>query len=171
MDLLVILLLLPGGSAILENLSLSNGLLTWNVCWFFISIILFLLFPLYLFNCFTFLNVYYDLHCDWFCFLLFELFCRLATRITKKKKLKINVHRPVGTRVVFDEEGNTLPPLARLAASSSGADSVQLNKEKGITDISKSLKSFGFNILCYLNCPFYYIQVLSRKLYNFCRSF
>ncbi|PHT43914.1 DEAD-box ATP-dependent RNA helicase 32 [Capsicum baccatum] len=54
----------------------------------------------------------------------------LATRVTKKKKLKINVHRPVGTRVVFDEEGNTLPPLARLAATSSGADSVQLNKEK-----------------------------------------
>lgn len=54
----------------------------------------------------------------------------LATRVLKKKKLKINVHRPVGTRVVFDEEGNTLPPLARLAASSSGADSVQLNKEK-----------------------------------------
>ncbi|KAM1846612.1 hypothetical protein ACFX14_011005 [Malus domestica] len=38
-----------------------------------------------------------------------------ATRVSKKKKLKINVHRPVGTRVVFDEEGNTLPPLARLA--------------------------------------------------------
>ncbi|PHU13042.1 DEAD-box ATP-dependent RNA helicase 32 [Capsicum chinense] len=54
----------------------------------------------------------------------------LATRVTKKKKIKINVHRPVGTRVVFDEEGNTLPPLARLAATSSGADSVQLNKEK-----------------------------------------
>ncbi|KAF3639502.1 DEAD-box ATP-dependent RNA helicase 32 [Capsicum annuum] len=54
----------------------------------------------------------------------------LATRVMKKKKLKINVHRPVGTRVVFDEEGNTLPPLARLAATSSGADSVQLNKEK-----------------------------------------
>ncbi|PIA27449.1 hypothetical protein AQUCO_07700010v1 [Aquilegia coerulea] len=38
-----------------------------------------------------------------------------ATRILKKKKLKINVHRPVGTRVVFDEEGNTLPPLAAFA--------------------------------------------------------
>jgi hypothetical protein len=45
----------------------------------------------------------------WFCF------CRPATRVLKKKKLKINVHRPVGTRVVFDEEGNTLPPLARVA--------------------------------------------------------
>ncbi|KAK4751602.1 hypothetical protein SAY87_005084 [Trapa incisa] len=38
-----------------------------------------------------------------------------ATRVLKKKKLKINVHRPVGTRVVFDEEGNSLPPLARVA--------------------------------------------------------
>lgn len=41
--------------------------------------------------------------------------CRPATRISKKKKLKINIHRPVGTRVVFDEEGNTQPPLAKLA--------------------------------------------------------
>lgn len=67
----------------------------------------------------------------------------LATRVTKKKKLKINVHRPVGTRVVFDEEGNTLPPLARLAASSSGADSVQLNKEKvnqRYAELRKNLK-------------------------------
>ncbi|KAI3675606.1 hypothetical protein L1987_85196 [Smallanthus sonchifolius] len=38
-----------------------------------------------------------------------------TTRVLKKKKLKINVHRPVGIRVVFDEEGNTLAPLARLA--------------------------------------------------------
>ncbi|CAN4104031.1 unnamed protein product [Withania somnifera] len=66
----------------------------------------------------------------------------LATRVTKKKKLKINVHRPVGTRVVFDEEGNTLPPLARLAASSS-ADSAQLNKEKvnlRYAELRKNLK-------------------------------
>ncbi|XP_060188303.1 DEAD-box ATP-dependent RNA helicase 32 isoform X2 [Lycium barbarum] len=67
----------------------------------------------------------------------------LATRVTKKKKLKINVHRPVGTRVVFDEEGNTLPPLARLAATSSDADSVQLNKEKvnqRYAELRKNLK-------------------------------
>lgn len=38
----------------------------------------------------------------------------------KKKKLKINVHRPVGTRVVFDEEGNTQAPLAMLADKASG---------------------------------------------------
>ncbi|KAK2639642.1 hypothetical protein Ddye_027437 [Dipteronia dyeriana] len=43
-----------------------------------------------------------------------------TTRVLKKKKLKINVHRPVGSRVVFDEEGNTLPPLAMLADGKSG---------------------------------------------------
>ncbi|KAK3027946.1 hypothetical protein RJ639_039413 [Escallonia herrerae] len=53
-----------------------------------------------------------------------------ATRVLKKKKLKINVHRPVGTRVVFDEEGNTLPPLATLADTSSNGSS-QLDKDKG----------------------------------------
>ncbi|KAF5948831.1 hypothetical protein HYC85_014788 [Camellia sinensis] len=52
-----------------------------------------------------------------------------ATRVLKKKKLKINVHRPVGTRVVFDDEGNTLPPLATLADVKSGDDSVQLDKD------------------------------------------
>ncbi|KAL7592580.1 hypothetical protein Lser_V15G35349 [Lactuca serriola] len=51
-----------------------------------------------------------------------------TTRVLKKKKLKINVHRPVGSRVVFDEEGNTLPPLARLAAMN--ADSALLDKDK-----------------------------------------
>lgn len=51
-----------------------------------------------------------------------------TTRVLKKKKLKINVHRPVGTRVVFDEEGNTLPPLATLADRS--ADSAMLDKDK-----------------------------------------
>ncbi|KAL3508496.1 hypothetical protein ACH5RR_027897 [Cinchona calisaya] len=53
-----------------------------------------------------------------------------ATRVLKKKKLKINVHRPVGTRVVFDEEGNTLPPLAKLADVKSSSDLVQLDKDK-----------------------------------------
>jgi len=33
----------------------------------------------------------------------------------KKKKLKINVHRPVGTRVKYDDEGNAIPPLASVA--------------------------------------------------------
>lgn len=49
----------------------------------------------------------------------------------KKKKLKINVHRPVGTRVVFDDEGNTLPPLATLADRISGDGSVQLDEDRG----------------------------------------
>ncbi|KAK8643941.1 hypothetical protein V6N13_013218 [Hibiscus sabdariffa] len=51
-----------------------------------------------------------------------------ATRILKKKKLKINVHRPVGTRVVFDEEGNTQAPLAMLAEKTSGE--IQLDQDK-----------------------------------------
>lgn len=38
-----------------------------------------------------------------------------ATRVKKNKKLKINVHRPLGRRFVFDEECNTVPPLAMLA--------------------------------------------------------
>ncbi|XP_058112217.1 DEAD-box ATP-dependent RNA helicase 32 [Magnolia sinica] len=53
-----------------------------------------------------------------------------ATRILKKKKLKINMHRPVGTRVVFDEEGNMLPPLAALADMESRDGVLQLDKVK-----------------------------------------
>lgn len=50
----------------------------------------------------------------------------------KKKKLKINVHRPIGTRFVFDEEGNSLPPLAALAEITSGADGAfHFDKEEG----------------------------------------
>ncbi|XP_020210133.1 DEAD-box ATP-dependent RNA helicase 32 [Cajanus cajan] len=53
-----------------------------------------------------------------------------ATRVLKKKKLKINVHRPVGTRVVFDDEGNTLPPLARIADTQSGKETMLLDPEQ-----------------------------------------
>ncbi|XP_027331866.1 DEAD-box ATP-dependent RNA helicase 32 isoform X1 [Abrus precatorius] len=53
-----------------------------------------------------------------------------ATRVLKKKKLKINVHRPLGTRVVFDDEGNTLPPLARLADTQSGKETLLLDPEQ-----------------------------------------
>ncbi|KAI3456937.1 hypothetical protein Pfo_013600 [Paulownia fortunei] len=53
-----------------------------------------------------------------------------ATRVLKKKKLKINVHRPVGTRVVFDDEGNTLPPLAKLADTKTEGDSFKLDKDR-----------------------------------------
>ncbi|XWS51883.1 hypothetical protein CRYUN_Cryun11dG0019900 [Craigia yunnanensis] len=51
-----------------------------------------------------------------------------ATRVLKKKKLKINVHRPVGTRVVFDEEGNTQTPFAMLADKKSS--NIQLDQDK-----------------------------------------
>ncbi|KAK9689173.1 hypothetical protein RND81_09G040700 [Saponaria officinalis] len=43
-----------------------------------------------------------------------------VTRVLKKKKLKINVNRPTGKRVVFDEEGNDLPPLAAIADRAGG---------------------------------------------------
>lgn len=33
----------------------------------------------------------------------------------QKKKLKINVNRPSGTRVKYDDEGNAIPPLASVA--------------------------------------------------------
>ncbi|TYG49882.1 hypothetical protein ES288_D10G129900v1 [Gossypium darwinii] len=66
-------------------------------------------------------------------------FFRSATRILKKKKLKINVHRPVGTRVVFDEEGNTQAPLAMLADKTSG----DILLDQGVVEdsISSSWKS------------------------------
>lgn len=47
----------------------------------------------------------------------FLLSFRPGTRVSKKKKLKISLHRPSGSRVKFDEEGNPLAPLARLAAT------------------------------------------------------
>ncbi|KAL6538422.1 hypothetical protein OROGR_012410 [Orobanche gracilis] len=53
-----------------------------------------------------------------------------ATRVLKKKKLKINLNRPVGTRVVFDDEGNALAPLATLADTMTDSDSVKLDKDK-----------------------------------------
>lgn len=59
---------------------------------------------------------------SWFCS------CRPATKVTKKKKLKINVHRPVGSRVVFDDDGNSLPPLARVADTKS--DNIALDQGK-----------------------------------------
>ncbi|XP_021853336.1 DEAD-box ATP-dependent RNA helicase 32 [Spinacia oleracea] len=53
-----------------------------------------------------------------------------ATRVLKKKKLKINIHRPVGTRVLFDEEGNTLPPLASIADTNGTNDSSAIDVDK-----------------------------------------
>ncbi|KAH0469130.1 hypothetical protein IEQ34_002362 [Dendrobium chrysotoxum] len=52
----------------------------------------------------------------------------LPTRILKKKKLKINVHRPVGTRVKYDDDGNQVAPLAAFAITE-GADTM-LEPEK-----------------------------------------
>lgn len=57
------------------------------------------------------------------------IFFSLPTRILKKKKLKINVHRPIGTRVKYDDDGNQVAPLAAFAAIES-ADTV-LEPEKG----------------------------------------
>ncbi|KAK4258223.1 hypothetical protein QN277_007695 [Acacia crassicarpa] len=52
------------------------------------------------------------------------------TRVSKKKKLKINIHRPMGTRVVFDDEGNALPPLARIADTQTGKEALVLDPEQ-----------------------------------------
>ncbi|TYG65480.1 hypothetical protein ES288_D06G189000v1 [Gossypium darwinii] len=79
---------------------------------------------------------------------------RSATRILKKKKLKMNVHRPVGTRVVFDEEGNTQAPLAMLADKTTGDILLDQDIEGVVEDsISSSWKSQGLALLqveCYL---------------------
>lgn len=57
-----------------------------------------------------------------------ETLLRAPTRILKKKKLKINVHRPVGTRVSFDDDGNPLAPLAKLADIKSSNDTFVVDK-------------------------------------------
>ncbi|KAJ4801407.1 RNA helicase [Rhynchospora pubera] len=44
----------------------------------------------------------------------------LPTRITTKKKLKINPLRPAGTRVKFDDDLNVLPPFATIAEIDTG---------------------------------------------------
>ncbi|KAL6657954.1 hypothetical protein ACP70R_005734 [Stipagrostis hirtigluma subsp. patula] len=49
-------------------------------------------------------------------------------RPVKKKKLKINVHRPVGTRVKYDDEGNAIPPLASVAEEVSSEAVVHKDK-------------------------------------------
>ncbi|KAJ6797561.1 DEAD-box ATP-dependent RNA helicase 32 isoform X2 [Iris pallida] len=54
----------------------------------------------------------------------------LATRVLKKKKLKINVHRPVGTRVKYDDDGNAIAPLAAFGDSEGGNGELQPEKVK-----------------------------------------
>lgn len=84
----------------------------------------------------------------------------------KKKKLKINVHRPVGTRFVFDDEGNTLPPLAKLADAKSMPDSVQLDKDKSksLSIFMVILKEFGCMLLkfCILRQSSYWAECHSH---------
>lgn len=53
---------------------------------------------------------------------------RLPTRISKKKKLKINPLRPAGTRVKFDDDLNILPPLAAIADIDTGESVVDRTK-------------------------------------------
>ncbi|KAL5198135.1 hypothetical protein ABZP36_001647 [Zizania latifolia] len=57
-----------------------------------------------------------------------EKVTKLGNKPLKKKKLKINVHRPLGTRVKFDDEGNTMPPLASIAGEVATEDVI--DKEK-----------------------------------------
>ncbi|KAF7008248.1 hypothetical protein CFC21_023052 [Triticum aestivum] len=52
----------------------------------------------------------------------------LAARPLKKKKLKINMHRPVGTRVKYDDEGNAIDPLASLAEEVGPEDVIHKDK-------------------------------------------
>ncbi|KAK1440058.1 hypothetical protein QVD17_05883 [Tagetes erecta] len=49
-------------------------------------------------------------------------------RVAKKKKFKINVDKPVGTRHVFDDEGNTRTPFENIACTS--AINTALDKDK-----------------------------------------
>jgi len=51
-----------------------------------------------------------------------------GNRVLKNKKLKINLHRPFGSRVVLDEEGNSLAPLASVAAEA--GTEVALDEER-----------------------------------------
>ncbi|XP_006657765.1 DEAD-box ATP-dependent RNA helicase 32 [Oryza brachyantha] len=51
-----------------------------------------------------------------------EKITQLGSKSMKKKKLKINLHRPLGTRVKFDDEGNTIAPLASIAEEVGSGD-------------------------------------------------
>ena len=74
----------------------------------------------------------------------------------KKKKLKINVHRPVGTRVKYDDEGNIVPPLAALGDIESG-DSV-LQPEKGMI-----LELFSSFLSCNCQCSWLHVGKLNKN--------
>lgn len=55
---------------------------------------------------------------------------RPGTRVSKTKKLKISQHRPSGTRVKFDEEGNPVAPLAVVAAATETEVALDEGKSK-----------------------------------------
>ncbi|KAM5566521.1 DEAD-box ATP-dependent RNA helicase 32 [Rosa sericea] len=65
-----------------------------------------------------------------------------ATRVLKKNKLKIDPNRPSGTRKVYDEDGNLMDPLARLAGPSDPSilDGLQDKKEKFHKRIKEEVK-------------------------------
>ena len=61
-------------------------------------------------------------------FLHYLMSCSLTTSMTskkKRKKMKINPHRPTGIRTVFDTDGEGLPPLATLAEMKTGSGLLQ----------------------------------------------
>ncbi|PKA46721.1 DEAD-box ATP-dependent RNA helicase 32 [Apostasia shenzhenica] len=54
----------------------------------------------------------------------------LSTRILRKGKLKINVHRPLGTRLKYDEDGNQIAPLAAFADTENADGVLEPDKVK-----------------------------------------
>lgn len=82
-----------------------------------------------------------------FSFLLLRSFfqlahCRFGTRVSKKKKLKINLHRPFGTRVKFDDDGIVIPPLAALADTQTVDSSVHLDAGQFLYNLLQTLCLF-----------------------------
>lgn len=57
---------------------------------------------------------------------------RPGIRPLKRKKLKINVHRPVGTRVKYDDEGNAIPPLASIAEEVGSEEVIHKDKSMSV---------------------------------------
>ncbi|GAB2277814.1 DEAD-box ATP-dependent RNA helicase 32 [Dionaea muscipula] len=54
-----------------------------------------------------------------------------ATRALKKRKVKkINIDKPTGTKIVFDDDDNALPPLAALADRRIGGDIPHIDVDK-----------------------------------------
>lgn len=60
----------------------------------------------------------------------FLLSFRPGARVSSKKKMpKINLHRPTGTRVEYDEDGNPVAPLAKVAATTETELALDKGKE------------------------------------------